>query len=508
MLIKSLRMKNFRQFKGETLIEFSCSPDRNLTVILGDNTFGKTTLLQAFNWCFYGKALFAKDKDFLLNLETAAEMSRGTYNSTKYVEVEIVLIHSSVEYTITRSQPYVFSGKVKGAASKVQVQYKQEDGQTKLVRDKDYEIKRVINNILPEDLSEYFFFDTERVSTISDRRDVADAVKGLLGLTILENAIKHLGAREAKTSVIGKIYSGLDLRGDEKSKEALKRLHAAEEERAKIAEQIQSCDLDIEKYEARKEELDRILRDNQATSELQKRRNELEKKIFAEKKRLKTSVSLYFQEFSSKGLIAFFARPLIERVRELLKDLEIDDKGVQDITKHSIEELIRRGRCICGCEIVEGNDAFQHLMAELAYVPPESIGNTVRNYRNQLTDYTRSAKLTFDNLCHKYDAILTSERIMDECTDELEDISSKINGRENMTQYEDELSNVKTRLAELRAKKDRLNKQAGAKENEIAGSKKEYDSLVAVKGKNQRTGILLMYAEGIKQWLSRLRQQN
>ena len=46
MLIKTLRMENFRQFRGTTKVDFSCDPDKNVTIILGDNTFGKTTLLQ------------------------------------------------------------------------------------------------------------------------------------------------------------------------------------------------------------------------------------------------------------------------------------------------------------------------------------------------------------------------------------------------------------------------------------------------------------------------------
>ena len=68
MLIKKLRMENFRQFKGKTVIEFSTDPTENVTIILGDNTFGKTTLLQAFNWCFYGVVVFPHNPDFLLNL--------------------------------------------------------------------------------------------------------------------------------------------------------------------------------------------------------------------------------------------------------------------------------------------------------------------------------------------------------------------------------------------------------------------------------------------------------
>ena len=101
MLIKSLRMENFRQFKGTTKVDFSCDPEQNVTIILGDNTFGKTTLLQAFNWCFYGKVMFDQNPDFLLNLEVSSEMMDG---DVRPVEVEIVVIHDSVEYVIIRTQ--------------------------------------------------------------------------------------------------------------------------------------------------------------------------------------------------------------------------------------------------------------------------------------------------------------------------------------------------------------------------------------------------------------------
>ena len=174
MLIKSLRMENFRQFKGSNKIDFSMEPGKNVTIILGDNTFGKTTLLQAFNWCFYGIAMFDQNPDNLLNLEVASEMLNG---DTRIVEVEVTVIHDGAEYIITRTQRYTMNnGKVRSEASpQTKVSYKQSDGQTESV--KAVQVKNVINNILPQDLSTYFFFDTERVNSISTRHDVAEAVK-------------------------------------------------------------------------------------------------------------------------------------------------------------------------------------------------------------------------------------------------------------------------------------------------------------------------------------------
>ena len=47
---------NFRRFKDTTEVNFSCDAERNVIIVFGNNTYGKTTLLQAFNRCLYGKA--------------------------------------------------------------------------------------------------------------------------------------------------------------------------------------------------------------------------------------------------------------------------------------------------------------------------------------------------------------------------------------------------------------------------------------------------------------------
>jgi DNA sulfur modification protein DndD len=59
LVIKSIALNNFRQYKGEQPpILFSTTKDKNVTVILGINTSGKTTLIQAFKWCLYEKVKY------------------------------------------------------------------------------------------------------------------------------------------------------------------------------------------------------------------------------------------------------------------------------------------------------------------------------------------------------------------------------------------------------------------------------------------------------------------
>ena len=498
MLIKSLHMENFRQFKGKTDVAFSCDPEKNVTVILGDNTYGKTTLLQAFNWCFYGNAMFDQNPDFLLNLEVANDMTSG---DVRNVEVEISVLHDSVEYVITRSQVYRHNGHaVKGdSVPSIKVSFKQPDGQTESV--KASQVNNVINNILPEDLSTYFFFDTERVNSISTRKDVADAVKGLLGLTIMDSAMKHIGDRSKKTTVVGKLYASMDLDGDSKSQEALNRIQTAEAKRAVIAEQLEECASQINQYEARKEQLDALLRDNQSTTVLQKKKEDLERRIALEEKSLDGIMNAYFKEFS-QGALPFFSQPLLKTADAFLKEVKVDDKGIRDLTKPTIMELINRGKCICGQEIIEGNDAYQHLMEELMFVPPESIGNTVRHYREKLDSFDRPAERTYESLDQRYHEIFRTKTRIQDMNDEIVEISDQIKGKENMKQYEDELIDVKNRLRDLNAKKDRLNRDDGVQKGDIDRYKKIYDSHVAVSSKNKQAMTLIAYAESIYEWLS------
>lgn len=498
MLIKSLKMQNFRQFKGITAVDFSCDPEQNVTIILGDNTFGKTTLLQAFNWCFYETVTFDNNPDFLLNLEVANEMNNG---DTETVSVEICVIHNGVDYVISRSQTYsCANGKVTGMKkAQVKVSYKQEDGQMESVR--ATEVQKVIENILPYDLSTYFFFDTERVRSISTRKDVADAVKGLLGLSIMDTAIKHIGTKGNKKTVLGKLYGAMDLDGDEKARGALDMIQSSEAKREAIKTQIDTCASQIGQYEVRKEQLDDILRDNQTTATLQKKKEDLERRLSTERSTLESTISLFFKDFS-KGSLQMFAQPLLGQANDFLAAIKIDDKGVRDLTAPTILELLKRGRCICGTELCEGNDAYNHLMEELNYVPPESIGNTVRHYREKLSSFSRDADHIFESLTSRYQEIYRSKARIQEWEDELADISIQIKGKDNMKKYETELIDVKSRLRDLNAKKERLIRDDATLKSEIERYKKVYDSLIAVSGKNKETMLLIKYAEEILDWLS------
>lgn len=75
MKLEKLILENFRQFRGRQEISFSTYDDRNITVIHAENGFGKTALLNALLWGFYGHEGLTEDveqKDKIVNNTEAA----------------------------------------------------------------------------------------------------------------------------------------------------------------------------------------------------------------------------------------------------------------------------------------------------------------------------------------------------------------------------------------------------------------------------------------------------
>lgn len=505
MLIKNITLHNFRQFKGTQKLEFSNDPQKNVTVLLGDNTFGKTTILQAFNWCLYGVADFPKDSnpDFLLNLEVSSEFALGQQKSEVYVE--LILVHKDMEYIILRKQPYVDRGYGNWTAlqPKLNVSYK-ENGITKQVR--EGEEQRIINSILPQSLSGYFFFDTERVSDISSRKDLSDAVRGLLGLAAVGNARKHLGSRTLKATVIGQWNASLDSSGDERAKKAQETISQETERMESLESEIERAEKEIVSLNAKKEKIAEILRDNQNTAELQRKKQVLEGRLEDERNELEDCNKLFLDYFSNSA-ITYFMLPLMDQAEACLVNADVDDRGIRDMTEASIYDIIKRRRCICGAELVvsedgkTGNSAYLHILEELRFLPPAHIGTAIQNYKQLVAADRRNISLFYPTIEQKYKEIQTHRDRIASLEDEITRIDESIFGKENMGSYEADMNRIKDSLKRMTEKKARCDRDIGACQSAIESAQKLYDSLVSTSERNQKLITYIAYAEQICNWI-------
>ena len=160
MKLKTLSLTNYRQFNSVNALHFSIDPQKNITVIHGENGAGKTSILNAFKWCFYGEVDFDSGTENLLNEQSIAEASPG---DEVPCEVSVKFIHEDTLYTAKRKQlhkKYEDDNIEKLGSSFFTLEWIDKDSGEKKASNNP---ETHINQILPKSLHSYFFFNGERI---------------------------------------------------------------------------------------------------------------------------------------------------------------------------------------------------------------------------------------------------------------------------------------------------------------------------------------------------------
>ena len=396
MLLKYIKFVNFRQYKDEQIISFSTDPNKNVTVVLGENTCGKTTLVQAMNWVLYNDILF--DDDILVNRELLEEVAIW---EEVVAEVEIRIKHNELDYVINRKQSYQKDDmgrikKVKSNVSMVEVR----DSNTKIVA--PTEISEKINSIIPFDLSNYFFFTGEKIKNVTKKRDLSGAVKRLMGLDALVNAEKHLNI-ESSQGVYKVFARDLENDNQEEIDSLDEKINKADRENVELEEQLVSLNGELDKYTSRRDELRSKMQEYDKMNSLQ---NDIDSK---------KSMLNYFKEDivrNEKDMVTAFSDKIYFVYAKVLASKSLDtlnslsDKGESEalpsVNAKTIDEILKRKKCICGNEFCDGDDTYKTLINAKDYYPPKSLGTCISDFKHDLKKYSDNLNGYYSNFDSKY----------------------------------------------------------------------------------------------------------
>jgi len=230
MLIKSIRLSNFRLYRGKNEISFSFDKDKNIYLIAGENGFGKTTFLLSLLWCLYGKQMAEIDdtvkKDLLssgnystfllnnLNLKCRENLERiATPDIIKSIQkqgysfdTEYISDYSQYSVSVTFSEVYIPS--IPCHSVEIIRTFdciRQEETTTILIDGAKNELSVEIgvdvfinDFILNKDIARFFFFDSEKIvslaeiNTVSEKRKLSSAYNEVLGVKKYEDLKKNL----------------------------------------------------------------------------------------------------------------------------------------------------------------------------------------------------------------------------------------------------------------------------------------------------------------------------
>jgi DNA sulfur modification protein DndD len=492
MLIKRIEMLNFRQFEGKQFIDFAVDPITNITVIMGENGAGKTTLAQAFLWALYGENDFKKKE--LINRDARDKMRP---NDEIYVKVDLFLNHEDKDYIISRRQKFKReNSSVKDYNTEFSVAFKR-NGQQEFMN--EFESKRLVQNMLPKELSKFFFFDGERIKTMSDEieqgrsRQFADAVRGLVGLTAIMNAINHLKPSQTNNTVIGRYNNKIDEAGNEKINDFSRRIANLEKEQETLENRIDEIEPQVSYYQEQIAAIKQEVLSYADAVEIRTKYNALDadiKRLLIVKKDAVKSFLAYF----NKNTHAFLAKPLIEKTLTELASADKLDKGIPDMHQKTIAFLLKRGSCVCGTKLDPGSDAVKELYKLMDYLPPKSIGTMIGQYVSTSKDKNRLSETYFDMFSNSFkrireieDNISSKSASMSQLYNSLSDTTKvkalkdkQVEYGQKLIQFSQEIKNKTEKLGAVKKDKDYL--------------EAEKNKLILVDEKNREYEIYRQYA--------------
>lgn len=189
MKLVSMTMRNFMPYRGEQQVAFPCDPGRNVMIVLGDNMRGKTSLLNALRWGFYGIARGRHLREIplhlLLNMDARLA---GDFE----IEIAIRFDADGHSYDLRRraTKKRLVATPDKTDDFDVEV-HLQRDGMAM----NGYQIEHEINRFVPEQVSRFFLFDGELLQEYetlliegSDQgKRIKEAIEQVLGVPALIN---------------------------------------------------------------------------------------------------------------------------------------------------------------------------------------------------------------------------------------------------------------------------------------------------------------------------------
>ena len=147
MILEKLTIDNFRQYLGLQEMVFATGKAKNVTLIHGENGFGKTCFLNALLWGFYGRDGLTADLPKPENIIPDSVRENCGDPHTAIASIKINFKHGDQSYILLRSITLADERDSKGEKTKLELAIRRTDGQT--INTDGREAQKIIDQMLP-----------------------------------------------------------------------------------------------------------------------------------------------------------------------------------------------------------------------------------------------------------------------------------------------------------------------------------------------------------------------
>jgi DNA sulfur modification protein DndD len=397
--LRRVAIKNFKLLRDAEL-RFSTDARYPLTVIRAENGSGKTSLLYALLWAFYGISglpLPGSSGDLRLSStdwppREPCEISvRVEFESTEYETYAGEEHETITTYVLTRTviETPAEGNTVTRQRDSLIVHAQSDQGADRL---EDAAARALIRRLAPEEMKNIFFTDGDRVQRFitgelgakARQSEVHNAVRALLGLDSLRTAegdLEHSRAtfrRRLAAAPGAKALEEIESR-IESSSARRKQLLDLE---ITVRERLANITDAIDKREARLYEL----KDLGEIEKIRKQSNTAKETLATAEVQLNTQKRAQRDLMKSEALSWVFIAETMEKGLGVLQELA-DRNVIPGTSVEVLRDRLELGMCICGEELGEDStrrEAVQALLTEQLRVDPS---------RQRLTAMLHSSRL-------------------------------------------------------------------------------------------------------------------
>ncbi len=480
MIIKEIRIKNFRSYYGDNnRFEFS----DGLTLILGDNGDGKTTFFEALEWLFKTE-LDRGNKE----LENVSEMRKSKLEIGEQDEVSVFMSfeHDGLK-SVEKSFTFERTGETSYRAGKISyIGYEDTASGREQVSG-----KLLINRCYDSFIQRFSMFKGEsKLDVFDDKTALKSLVDKFSDIKTFDELVESASSFEAKAN---SAYLK-EMKSDEKvSKEAKSlelKIQRVSNDIAQKKRDIKEKQSSLELYSSRLKELEQ----NQETSERYKEIEDRRKTQQEKKNKLNSQIGMVdynhalldkfwilapypeiLQEFKQKcsayskekrRLEREFDREQAEAIGKLKAVKEIQGTLINGSTElpwylpdqETMEEMIHDHVCkVCGRPAPEGSDAYEFMVHKLE----DYKRHVEAKLKKELAEKELENKTLF-KFNHIESLHSLSISLSGNAESHISNIATEINERQELVaRLREELKTVEGKLQDIMDEKSRLLIQAG-----------------------------------------------
>jgi DNA sulfur modification protein DndD len=195
MILHKVELHNFGIYAGDTTFNLKTQADeqyqRPIILFRGQNGVGKTTLMEAIRFCLHGKLSLGsrvtqREYDHYLQRRLHRnEAGETAVSAAVQLEFEHIFLGRRQQYRVRRAW-------TNRLATELTIWIDDE-----LFAGDEEEKEHLLRELVPVGVADLFFFDGEKIATLSEAGDAGDAllaesVKNLLGLHLVERLDRDL----------------------------------------------------------------------------------------------------------------------------------------------------------------------------------------------------------------------------------------------------------------------------------------------------------------------------